>query len=61
MLLYQFTAEGKSNPNAHLVTLSSDGQGAHFLSANENTYYVAIDSDNNILVLHESERPINVS
>ena len=54
-----FTAEGNSNPNAHLVTLSSNGQGAHFLSANNNTYYVAIDSDN-ILVLHESERPVNV-
>ena len=37
-----------SNQNAHLVTLYSNGQGAHNLSANNYNYYVAIDSDNNI-------------
>ena len=49
-----------SDPNVHLVTLHSNGQGAHYLSANNYNYYVAIDSDNNIQALPESEIP-NVS
>ena len=54
------TAERIFNPNAHLVNLSANGQGAYYLSANDNTYYVAIDSDNNIQALPGSEIP-NVS
>ena len=49
-----------SDPNVLLVTLHSNGQGAHYLSANNYNYYVAIDSDNNIQALPESEIP-NVS
>lgn len=50
------TAEGMSNPKTYgLIYLISNGQGDHYLSANNNAYYVAIDSDNNIQVLPESE------
>ena len=44
-----------SNQNAYLVTLYSNGQGAHYLSANNYNYYVAIDSDNNIQALPAAE------
>ena len=47
------TAAVFTDSSAHLVNLTSNGQGAHFLSANDNTYYVAIDSDNNVQALHE--------
>ena len=53
--MYLCTAAVFTDSSAHLVNLTSNGQGAHFLSANENTYYVAIDSDNDIQALHESE------
>ena len=50
------------NGNAHLVTLYSNGQGAHYLSANNYNYYVAIDSDNNIQTLPAAEIDnVNVS
>ena len=50
------TAEGISNPNAYkLVCLNSTGQEALHLSANHNSYYVAIDSHNKVQALSESE------
>ena len=49
-----------TDPSAYLVTLISNGQGAHYMSANNNSHYVAIDFDNNIQALPESEIP-NVS
>ena len=54
------TAEVISNSEVHLVTLSSNGQGAHHLSANDNAYYLGINSDNNIQALPYSEN-INVN
>ena len=43
------TAEGFSNPNTYKpVFMSSNGQGAHYLTAADNTYYVAIDCDHKI-------------
>ena len=51
-----------SNDNIHLVTLYSNGQGAHYLSANNYNYYVAIDSDNSIQALPAAEIDnVNVS
>ena len=47
------TAEVLTDPSVHLVNLSTNGQEELFLSANNNTYYVAIDSDNNIQALPE--------
>lgn len=43
-----------TDPNAYLVTLSSNGQGAHYLSANNNTYYVGINSNKELQVQPES-------
>ena len=48
------TAAVLTDPNVHLVNLSTNGQEELFLSANNNTHYVAIDSDNEIALL-ESE------
>lgn len=53
--MYLYTAEVLTDSSAHLVNLSSNGQGAHFLTANNNSHYVAIDRDNDIQALHESE------
>ena len=47
--------QGYSDPNAHHVTLISSGQGVHYLTANNNAYYVGIDSNNNIQADAESE------
>ena len=52
--LCSHTVQGYFDPNALLITLNSNGQGLHYLSDRENTYYVAIDS-NNIKPLLESE------
>ena len=49
------TVQGHFDPNALPVTLNSNGQGLHYLSDRNNTYYVAIDSNNNIKPLLESE------
>ena len=49
------TVQGYFDPNALIVTLNSNGQGIYYLSGIENTYFVAIDSDNNIKPLLESE------
>ena len=54
------TADGYFDPTAHFVNLLSNGQGKHYMSANNNAYYVAIDSDNNVQALPESQIP-NVS
>ena len=43
------------NPNAHPITLLSNGQGLHYLTADSNAYYVGIDSNNNIQVEPESQ------
>ena len=50
-----YTATIFSESNAHLVILSSDGQGAYYMSANDYSYYVAMDSDNNIQALPVAE------
>ena len=44
-----------TDSSVHLVNLSSNGDGELFLSANSNTHYVAIDSDNDIQAVTESE------
>ena len=49
------TVQGYFDPNALIVTLNSNGQGLHYLSDKGNTYYVAIDANNNIKPLLESE------
>ena len=50
------------NGNAHLVTLYSNGPGAHYLSANNYNYYLAIDSDSKIQALPAGEIDnVNVS
>ena len=49
------TVQGYFDPNALIVTLNSNGQGLHYLSDRGNTYYVAIDANNNIKPLLESE------
>ena len=43
------------NPNVHHITLNSTGQGIHYLSANNNAYYVGVDLNDNIQVEPESE------
>ena len=59
---FLYTGAIYSNQNAHLVTLYSNGQGVHYLSANNYNYYVAIDLDNNIQALPAAEIDnINVS
>ena len=50
-----YTATIISESNAHLVTLYSDGQGGHYLSANDYSHYVAMDSDNKIQALPVAE------
>ena len=51
-----YTAEGISNPNTYqLVSWHPNGHGALYLSANNNAYYVAVDSDNKVQALSESE------
>ena len=52
---YSCTVQGYFDPNAHHVTLISSGQGVHYLTANNNAYYVGIDSNNNIQADAESE------
>ena len=59
-MYFCIAAERNSNPNAHLAVLNSNGLGAYYLSANNNAYYVAIDSNSNIQVIHKSQTPINV-
>ena len=54
-MIFLCTATIFFNENVHLVTLHSNGQGAHYLSANNHNYYVAIDSDNNIQALPAAE------
>ena len=49
------SVQGYFDPNALPVTLNSNGQGVYYLSDIDNTYYVAIDSDNNIKPLLESQ------
>ena len=49
------TAAVLTDQSVHLINLSTNGQEELFLSANNNTYYVAIDSDNEIQVLPVSE------
>lgn len=44
-----------SEQNTYLVTLYSDGQGGHFLSANNYSHYITLDSDNNIQALTVAE------
>ena len=53
--LYVCTATVVTDSSVHLVNLSSNGDGELFLSANSNTHYVAIDSDNDIQAVTESE------
>ena len=48
-------AQGFNDPNAHPITLISNGQGLHYLTSNNNVYYVDVDSNKNIHVEHESE------
>ena len=55
VILFFVAAEVLFNDNYHFIMLNSNGQGVHFLSANDNTYCPAIDSDNNIQALPESE------
>ena len=55
LFLYSCTVRGYNDPNAHYVTLNSTGQGVHYLTADNNAYYVGIDSNNNIQVDAESE------
>ena len=52
--LFSCTVQGYYDPNVHIITLNSTGAGVHYLSANNDTYHVAIDSDN-IIALPESE------
>ena len=54
-MFFFITAEVFFNDDYHFVMLNSNGQGIHFLSAKDNTYYLAIDSDNNIQALPESQ------
>ena len=49
------TVQGSLDDDAILVTLHSNGQGVHYLSDGDNTYYVAIDSNNDIKPLQQSE------
>ena len=59
---FLYTGAIYSNQNAHLVTLYSNGQGVHYLSANNYNYYVVIDLDNNIQALPAAEIDnVNVS
>ena len=52
--------QGYFDPNVHIVTLNSTGTGVHYLSANNNNYYVTMDLNNNLQPSPESEIP-NVS
>ena len=47
--------QGYFNPNALLVHWNNNGQGLLYLTNEDNTYYVAIDSDNNIKPILQSE------
>ena len=48
-------AEVFFNDNYHFVMLNFNGQGVHFSSDNDGAYHLAIDSDNSIQALPESE------
>ena len=49
------TVQGYFDDNALHVILNSNGQGLHYLSDYNNTYYVGIDSNGSIQVQPESE------
>ena len=49
------TVQGYFDPNAYHICLLTTGQGTHHLSANNNAFYVGIDSNNNIQVEAETE------
>ena len=57
IILLTYAVEGYVDPNAHPITLISNGQGLHYLRADidGNAYYVGIDSNNNIQVEPESQ------
>ena len=54
-LHYYCTVHSPNDPNIHLVSSTSSSHGSYHLSDNQNTYYVAIDSNNNIIVLLDSD------
>ena len=56
-ILLSYAVQGFNESNAHLITLNSNGQGLHYLTAdnNMNAYHVGIDTNNNIQVEPESE------
>jgi len=45
------TVQGVLNEDAYLVTWSSNSQGDQFFNADQNNFYLAVDKDNNIVVL----------
>ena len=55
IIFFTCTVQGMNDPNVHFVTSTPNAQGAYYLSANNNTYYVAIDSNNNIRALLDSK------
>ena len=48
-------AKAPSDPNISFVDLISNAEGSYYMTAKSNTYYVAIDADNNIQALLDSE------
>ena len=40
-----YEAQRYNDPNAHPITLISNGQGLYYLTANNNAYYVDVDSN----------------
>ena len=40
-----YEAQRYNDPNAYPITLISNGQGLHYLTANNNAYYVDVDSN----------------
>ena len=50
-----FTVQGDFDSNALLINRHSNGQGLLYLSDEDSTYYVAIDTNKDIRSIHESE------
>jgi len=53
LLVNFLTVEGILNKDVHLVTWSSNSQGDQFFTANQNNFYLAVDTDKKIVTLPE--------
>jgi len=55
LLSLPITVRGYFDPNANLIHWKNNGQGLLYLTNEDNTYYVAIDSNKNIKPILQSK------